>query len=72
MSKALAELGHRMCARGWALGTSGNFSVVLSRRPLRLAITASGLKREKARARIDEAAAVAILQAWLDARDGRA
>jgi putative Holliday junction resolvase len=30
------------------------------------AITASGLKREKARARIDEAAAVAILQAWLD------
>lgn len=32
------------------------------------AITASGLKREKARARIDEAAAVAILQAWLDSR----
>lgn len=31
------------------------------------AITASGLKREKARARIDEAAAVAILQAWLEA-----
>lgn len=34
------------------------------------AITASGLKREKARARIDEAAAVAILQAWLDTRRG--
>lgn len=32
------------------------------------AITASGLKREKARARIDEAAAVEILQAWLDSR----
>jgi len=32
------------------------------------AITASGLKREKARARIDEAAAVAILQAWLDSK----
>ena len=32
------------------------------------AITASGLKREKARARIDEAAAVAILQAWLDTK----
>jgi putative Holliday junction resolvase len=32
------------------------------------AITASGLKRQKARARIDEAAAVAILQAWLDRR----
>lgn len=35
------------------------------------AITASGLKREKARARIDEAAAVAILQAWLDQRRPR-
>jgi putative Holliday junction resolvase len=35
------------------------------------AITASGLKREKARARIDEAAAVAILQAWLDTNRGR-
>ncbi len=29
-------------------------------------LTASGLKREKARARIDEASAVTILQAWLD------
>ncbi len=40
------------------------------------ALTASGLKGKKARARIDEAAAVAILQAWLDAggmtRRGRA
>lgn len=35
------------------------------------ALTASGLKREKARARIDEAAAVAILQAWLDGRHAR-
>lgn len=34
-------------------------------------ITASGLKREKARARIDEAAAVTILQAWLDRRAAR-
>ena len=32
------------------------------------AFTDSGLKGKKARARIDEAAAVAILQAWLDAR----
>ena len=36
------------------------------------ALTASGLKREKARARIDEASAVAILQAWLDRRAARA
>jgi putative Holliday junction resolvase len=37
------------------------------------ALTDSGLKGRKARARIDEAAAVAILQAWLDAdpRRGR-
>jgi methylthioribulose-1-phosphate dehydratase len=41
-AKALAELGQRLYSRGWALGTSGNFSVVVSRRPLRLAITASG------------------------------
>jgi methylthioribulose-1-phosphate dehydratase len=32
---------HRTYARGWTLGTSGNFSAVISRRPLRLAITAS-------------------------------
>jgi putative Holliday junction resolvase len=35
------------------------------------ALTASGLKREKARARIDEASAVTILQAWLDGRAAR-
>jgi putative Holliday junction resolvase len=32
------------------------------------ALTDSGVKGKKARARIDEASAVAILQAWLDAR----
>ena len=37
-----AEIGRRFDARGWVLGTSGNFSVVLDRDPLRLAITASG------------------------------
>jgi methylthioribulose-1-phosphate dehydratase len=35
-------MGQRFYARGWALGTSGNFSAVVSRRPFRLAITASG------------------------------
>lgn len=35
------------------------------------ALTASGVKGKKARARIDEASAVAILQAWLDARAER-
>ena len=38
----LVEIGRRFDARGWVLGTSGNFSVVLNRDPLRLAITASG------------------------------
>jgi methylthioribulose-1-phosphate dehydratase len=41
-AKELAELGRRLYARGWALGTSGNFSAIISRRPLRLAITGSG------------------------------
>lgn len=42
----------------------------LTTRQAQRAITASGLKREKARARIDEAAAVEILQTWLDERRG--
>jgi methylthioribulose-1-phosphate dehydratase len=41
----LAEFGRQCHARGWALGTSGNFSAVVSRAPLRLAITASGLDK---------------------------
>ena len=38
----LADIGKGFYARGWVLGTSGNFSVVISRDPLQLAITASG------------------------------
>ena len=38
----LIRAGHRFDARGWVLGTSGNFSAVLARDPLRLAITRSG------------------------------
>jgi methylthioribulose-1-phosphate dehydratase len=38
----IAELGRFAHGRGWVLGTSGNFSAVVSREPLRLAITASG------------------------------
>jgi methylthioribulose-1-phosphate dehydratase len=40
-----AEIGRPCHARGWALGTSGNFSAVVSRVPLRLAITTSGLDK---------------------------
>jgi methylthioribulose-1-phosphate dehydratase len=42
LARALADISHRFYARGWVLGTSGNFSIVDSRDPLRLAITASG------------------------------
>ena len=38
----LVAAGRRFDARGWVLGTSGNFSEVIAREPLRLAITRSG------------------------------
>src|SRR5204863_285193 len=41
----LAEVGERFAARNWVLGTSGNFSVVLGRDPLRLAMTRSGVSK---------------------------
>ncbi len=42
LAALLAEAGLAFYGRGWVLGTSGNFSAVLAREPLRLAITASG------------------------------
>lgn len=45
VAEQLAALGREFYARGWALGTSGNFSAVLSREPFRLAITSSGLDK---------------------------
>ena len=45
ISVRLAEIGRRFDARGWVLGTSGNFSVVVSREPLRLVITSSGISK---------------------------
>jgi methylthioribulose-1-phosphate dehydratase len=41
----LALLGRNFYTRGWVLGTSGNFSAVLSREPMRLAITSTGLDK---------------------------
>jgi methylthioribulose-1-phosphate dehydratase len=41
----LVDVGRRFYLRGWVLGTSGNFSVVLGRDPLRLAITSSGVDK---------------------------
>jgi methylthioribulose-1-phosphate dehydratase len=42
----LAEIGRGFYRRGWALGTSGNYSAVLSREPARLIITSSGVDKE--------------------------
>ncbi len=39
---ALRELGYTYWQRGWSLGTSSNYSVVVSRDPLQILITASG------------------------------
>ncbi len=41
----LAEVGRHCYARGWALGTSGNFSAVVRKKPLTLAITTSGVDK---------------------------
>ena len=41
----LAEVGRAFYSRGWVLGTSGNFSAVVRREPLRLAITASSVDK---------------------------
>lgn len=44
-SALLARLGQDFYRRGWVLGTSGNFSAVVSQSPLRLLITASGMHK---------------------------
>ncbi|BDZ46017.1 methylthioribulose 1-phosphate dehydratase [Naasia aerilata] len=41
----LAAEAERFAAMGWMRGTSGNLSLTLSRDPLRLAVTASGLDK---------------------------
>ena len=45
LAQQLAEIGRQSYARGWTFGTSGNFSAVVSREPLRLAITTSGVDK---------------------------
>ena len=41
-ASTMAEVGREFHLRGWVLGTSGNFSAVLHREPLCLAITSTG------------------------------
>jgi methylthioribulose-1-phosphate dehydratase len=58
----LATIIREFYRRGWVLGTSGNFSTLVSRDPFRLSITASGLDKgsldEASFLEIDENAAV--------------
>ena len=39
---ALCRVGQNLHARGWSLGTSSNYSVILRRDPLQILVTASG------------------------------
>ena len=45
IARRFREIGHDFYTRGWVLGTSGNFSAVVSRTPLQLAITASSVSK---------------------------
>jgi len=45
LATRLATIAREFHARRWALGTSGNYSVVLQRDPLQLLITSSGLDK---------------------------
>jgi methylthioribulose-1-phosphate dehydratase len=45
LATRLAAFGREFHSRGWARGTSGNYSIVLRREPLRLLITSSGLDK---------------------------
>ena len=53
----IGDIGRNFYQRGWVMGTSGNFSAVLQRQPLQLAITSSGVDKgaltEKEILRID-------------------
>src|SRR2546423_945051 len=62
VASSLVAVANSLYARGWMLGTSGNFSAVVEREPLRLAISPSGLDKADVHADqillIDENAAV--------------
>jgi methylthioribulose-1-phosphate dehydratase len=45
LAQDLCGVGRQFYERGWVMGTSGNFSVVLSAQPLRLAITSSSVHK---------------------------
>ena len=71
---ALAAAGRRFYSRNWVLGTSGNFSAVIARRPLALCITRSAAHKGTLTAgdflRIDHAGRVRAQAAPRAARAG--
>jgi methylthioribulose-1-phosphate dehydratase len=62
LATELAAIGRHFYERGWVLGTSGNFSALISREPVRLAITSTGLDKSTLNAasfiKMDEAGQV--------------
>jgi methylthioribulose-1-phosphate dehydratase len=51
LARQLVDVGRAFYSRGWVMGTSGNFSAVLSPRPLRLLITPSAAHKGRLSAR---------------------
>ncbi len=47
LAALLADLGREAYSRGWAMGTSGNFSAVASRNPFRMWITPTGVDKDQ-------------------------
>ena len=45
VARDFRKIGRDFHTRGWVLGTSGNFSTVISRKPLKLIITASSVSK---------------------------
>jgi methylthioribulose-1-phosphate dehydratase len=45
--EALRDIGAQFHERGWSLGTSSNYSILLSRNPFRLLLTASGKDKRR-------------------------
>src|SRR5262245_45642822 len=50
-ARSFHDIGLDFYVRGWVLGTSGNFSTVMRRKPLQIAITASSVSKGTLRAR---------------------
>ena len=65
--RALRDIGHLFYGRGWSVGTSSNYSVVVNRDPLELLVTASG----KDKGRLDKADFVRVGDDGLPSQPGQ-